>query len=115
MIAFNLIKPKLIEVCEGQRVRRLDLFGSATGSEFGPDSDVDVLVEFDDSVGDLFNRYFTLKEELEALFGRPVDVVTVESLSNPYFIEAVERSRVNVYSAERQETRVVLSQDSQTP
>ncbi|MBI1296412.1 hypothetical protein GC175_15775 [bacterium] len=106
MIAFNLIKPKLIEICEGLHVYRLDLFGSVTSSEFRPDSDVDVLVEFDPNVGDLFNRYFTLKEELESLFGRPVDVVTVESLSNPYFIEAVERSRVNVYSAERQETPI---------
>ncbi len=106
MIALDPIKPTLIEICEELHVHRLDLFGSATGSEFGPDSDIDVLVEFDHSVGDLFNRYFTLKEELESLFGRPVDVVTVESLANPYFIEAVERSRVNVYSAERQEAPV---------
>jgi len=51
-------------------------------------------------VARLFDRYFGLKESLEALYGRSVDLVTAGSLQNPYFIEAVNKSRRVVYAAE---------------
>lgn len=92
-----------MRLCQDLAVHRLDLFGSATTAEFGPTSDVDVLVEFDKSVGKLFDRYFSLKEGLEALFHRPVDVVMAGQLRNPYFRESVNRSQVNVYSAHDEE------------
>lgn len=47
----------------------------------------------------LFDRFFDLKESLEALYGRPADLVTVGSLQNPYFIEAVDKTRL-VHAAE---------------
>jgi len=47
----------------------------------------------------LFTRYFDLKEGLERIFGRFVDVVTEESIKNPYSRAGVERSRKNVYAA----------------
>lgn len=83
------------------RVRRLDVFGSAVGDSFDVDrSDVDVLVEFDsDRPGfDYFGTYFTLKEGLEDLLGRPVDVVSTMSIRNPYFCDEVMRTRELLYT-----------------
>ena len=80
---------------------RLELFGSAAGDAFDPQrSDLDFLVEFDADPSRLFDRYFGLKESLEALYGRRVDLVTEGSLRNRYFIEAVNQSRRLVYAAE---------------
>ena len=82
-------------LCRGLGIRRLDLFGSAVGGSFDPDSsDVDVLVEFDIRPGfDYFGTYFGLKEGLERILGSPVDVVSVTSIRNPYFRDQVMRTR----------------------
>ena len=86
-------------------VARLELFGSAAGDAFDPQrSDLDFLVEFDADPSRLFDRYFGLKESLEALYGRRVDLVTASSLRNRYFIEAVNQSRRLVYAAEDSQT-----------
>jgi len=106
MIDLRPIQPSLNLLCRDLAVQRLDLFGSATTTDFGPASDVDVLVEFDKSIGGLFDRYFSLKEGLEALFRRPVDVVMAGQFRNPYFRESVSRSRVNVYTAHDEEIPV---------
>jgi predicted nucleotidyltransferase len=88
-------------LCRRYGVSRLELFGSATTEEFDPErSDFDFLVEFDADSSRLFDRYFGLKESLEALYGRRVDLVTVASLRNPYFINAINKSRQLVYAAE---------------
>ncbi|WP_131746640.1 nucleotidyltransferase domain-containing protein [Frankia sp. Cppng1_Ct_nod] len=89
-------------LCRRLGIRRLDLFGSATSEAFDPDSsDVDVLVEFDtDRAGfDYYGSYFGLKEELERLLGRAVDVVSITSIRNPYFRDQVMRTRQLLYAA----------------
>ena len=64
-------------LCRRYGVTRLELFGSAATEAFDPErSDLDFLVEFDDDSYGLFDRYFGLKEALEALYGRPVDLVS---------------------------------------
>jgi len=98
MLDFEKIKPSVTALCQRLHVKRLDLFGSAAGETFSSDSDVDVLVEFDRRQGDLFNRYFELKEQLEALFGRSVDVVVDDAIRNPYFRAKVEQSRRVIYA-----------------
>ena len=100
----EVIEQKRTEIeslCRGLRIRRLDLFGSAVGDLFDPDtSDVDVLVEFDLQPGfDYFGTYFGLKEGLERILGRPVDVVSATSISNPYFRDRVMRTRETLYAA----------------
>ena len=88
-------------LCRRYRVRRLELFGSATTDAFDPQrSDLDFLVAFDANPPDLFSRYFGLKESLEALFGRDVDLVMIGAMQNPYFIESVNKTRQLVYAAE---------------
>ncbi len=87
------------EICRRHHVRQLDVFGSATGSDFDPErSDVDLIVRFDETrkfPGD----YFELKEELESVFGRPVDLLTTATVRNPYLRESIERSRQTLYAA----------------
>jgi predicted nucleotidyltransferase len=88
-------------LCRKLRVRRLDVFGSAVGESFDDESsDVDVLVEFETSPQfDYFGSYFALKECLESILERPVDVVSVSSIRNPYFREQVMRTRETLYAA----------------
>ncbi len=88
-------------LCRRVGVRRLDLFGSALGDRFDHDtSDIDVLVEFARGPGfDHFGAYFALKEGLEEIFGRPVDVVSATAIRNPYFRDGVMRSREPLYAA----------------
>ena len=91
----------IVDLCRRFEVRRLAVFGSATTDEFVPNqSDVDFLVEFDRS-GSLsrFDAYFGLKEGLEELLGRPVDLVAPSALDNPYFAESVEHTREELYAA----------------
>ena len=85
-------------ICRQYGVRKLDLFGSATTDEFGPESDVDVVADFDSETG-FFDRYFSLKESLEHLFNRPVDVVMEGAPRNPWFIATMQASRRAVYAA----------------
>lgn len=87
-------------LCRSLGVRRLDVFGSAVVGDFTEASDVDVLVEFDDaSQSGRFDTYFALKEGLERLLGRPVDIVVAAGLHNPYVRAEIMRSRENLYAA----------------
>lgn len=97
---FELDEDVIASVCRRFPVRRLSVFGSAVVGPFDPArSDVDFLVEFDNDATDLFDAYFDLKEELEQIVGRPVDLVMSNSLENPYFAASVERSRRDLYAA----------------
>jgi predicted nucleotidyltransferase len=91
----------LVRLCEQFGVTRLDVFGSATGGDFdAARSEVDFLVELDPPAGMArFDAYFGLKEALEALLGRSVDLVDPSALANPYIAEAVERTRESLYAA----------------
>jgi len=92
-------KPAIKKLCTRLGVKRLDIFGSAATDRFDEQSDVDVLVLFDPADGGLFDRYFDLKEGLESILKRKVDLVTEPSVKNPYFKQQIERTRTNVYAA----------------
>ena len=92
---------KVAELCRHFGVRRLDVFGSAAGDRFDPDrSDMDFLVEFDlpDPV-DHAKAYFGLLSTLTDLFSRDVDLVEIRAVTNPYFLESVNRDRRQIYAA----------------
>ena len=78
---------RLAEFCQRHRIRRLALFGSVLRDDFGPHSDVDVLVEFEPGVRTGF-RFFAIQDELSEIIGRPVDLNTPECLSK-YFRDRV--------------------------
>jgi uncharacterized protein len=94
-------KDKLRSLCRMHCVQRLALFGSATTPRFDPsESDLDFLVEFQPMPpGERAQHYFGLMEDLEALFGIKVDLVEKDPIRNPYFRQAVEESRVDLFDA----------------
>jgi len=94
-------RQEIEDLCRALSVRRLDLFGSAVDDSFDVESsDIDVLVEFDSKTGfNHFDAYFSLKEGLERLLGRPVDVVSATSIRNPYFKQRVLDTRELLYAA----------------
>ena len=87
-------------LCRSAGARRLDAFGSAVRADYdAATSDLDFLVEFDTiPPAQYANAYFVLKEGLEALFGRPVDLVTESNLANPYFRDRVCAEHRNIYA-----------------
>lgn len=89
------------DLCRRFHVRRLEVFGSALRSDFRPEeSDLDFLVEFGaESLKGYADDYFGLKEGLEALFGRPVDLVAASAIRNPYFRESIEAGKALLYAA----------------
>lgn len=100
---FNVIeqhRSEVADLCRRTGARRLDAFGSAVRADFDPiASDLDFLVELEDMPpADYAHAYFVLKEGLESLFGRPVDLVTGSSLANPYFRERLAGERQTVYA-----------------
>jgi predicted nucleotidyltransferase len=94
-------KAALVKLCEKYHVKALDVFGSAATSDFDDSkSDMDFLVEFDNTVkSNRFDTFFCLLDELKELFGRPVDLVEPGGLRNPYFIESVNKTRRRIYAA----------------
>ena len=94
-------RPRVAELCRRYRVQRLEAFGSATGGNFDPgSSDVDLLVEFLPlEPGTRADAYFGLLEDLQSLFGRPVDLVMTRAIGNRYFLEAIEPQREVLYAA----------------
>ncbi len=76
----DIPQDKIAEFCRRNHIRRLALFGSVLRDDFRPDSDVDVLVEFepDTHIG---LRFFALEQELSELLGRKVDLNTPGFLS----------------------------------
>ena len=85
--------------CRKWRVARFSLFGSVLREDFGPDSDVDVLVSFDpDSTWDLLDLV-DMRDELKALFGRNVDLVEEEGLHNPFRRSSILSTRQVIYAA----------------
>lgn len=95
-------RERIADLCRKYRVRVLELFGSAArGGDFDPaTSDFDFLVVYIDH-GDFrwFEQVTGLREELEALLGRKVDVVDLAGARNPYFIASALRHRERVYAA----------------
>jgi predicted nucleotidyltransferase len=91
--------PAIAALCRHYGVRRLDLFGSAAAGAFDPEtSDLDFVATFADThVPGYADRYLDFADALEALFGRPVDLLTENMIGGPYFRQAVEAARQPVY------------------
>ncbi len=83
----DIPKDKIAEFCRRNRIRWLALFGSVLRDDFGPGSDVDVLVEFEPGHTPGF-AFFGMEEDLSQLLGRKVDLNTPGFLS-PYFRQQV--------------------------
>lgn len=93
--------PQVAELCRSLGVRRLDAFGSVVRDDFNTEtSDLDFLVELQDVPAVVYGRvFFKLKEGLEDMFGRSVDLLTINSLVNPYLRKRVFEEKRAVYAA----------------
>ena len=88
----------LEQLCRRYNVQRLELFGSAaitkTESEI---RDLDFLVEFaNPKLSGYANAYFGLLESLQLLFNKPVDLVMISAVKNPYFLQSINRNRTTL-------------------
>jgi predicted nucleotidyltransferase len=87
-IALEIPQEKIAAFCRRHHIRRLALFGSVLRGDLGPDSDIDVLVEFDPNhIPGL--AFFAMQRELSQILGRDVDLNTPQFLS-PYFRQQVQ-------------------------
>ncbi len=89
-------------LCREYDVARLELFGSAATGAFDPArSDVDFIIEYPPNYefGLWLTRYFDLKDQLEALLGRSVDLVMVGAMRKRHFVESANESRRLLYAA----------------
>jgi uncharacterized protein len=93
----SLPKDRLDEFCRRNRIAKLALFGSVLRDDFQPDSDVDVLVEFEDGHVPGMIGLARMESELSALFGRKADLRTPQDLSR-YFRDEVVRSAAVQYA-----------------
>ncbi len=81
-MSIKIDKTKIAEICRRHHIRKLSLFGSVLREDFGPKSDVDVLVEYQPNQAIGF-EFFDIEKELSTLFGgHPIDLIT-EKYLNP--------------------------------
>jgi uncharacterized protein len=87
-------------LCRRYGVHSLEVFGSILRDDFdAARSDVDVLVEFEPQAAGSFSNFLDLKESLERLFGRPVDLVELRAIRNRRLRHYIEKSKAPVYVA----------------
>jgi len=96
MAQIDIPKEDIADFCRRNRIRRLALFGSVLHGDAKPDSDVDVLVEFEPGVR-VGLRFFDIQEELSDLIGRKVDLNTPNFLSR-YFRDQVLKEAEDLYA-----------------
>lgn len=90
---------KIADFCRRYRIRTFALFGSVLREDFRPDSDVDVLVEFEPAARHSLFDIVNMRDELAELFGRPVDLVEKSALRNPFRRHEILRTHQIIYAA----------------
>ena len=91
------IRKMALPACREFKVHRLDAFGSMARGVASPSSDVDLLVEFSEPDRRPAKRFFGLLHQLEDALGCEVDLLTADSLRNPYFKAHVLTERIPIY------------------
>ena len=89
---------KINELCSEYKVSELYVFGSVMTENFNKESDIDLLVDFDDM--DLFNyadNYFDFKFALENILNRKVDLLEKKAIKNPYLKKSIDSSKKLIY------------------
>jgi len=96
----DLKKGQLQQICKKYHVKELYLFGSAATYGFYEESDLDFIVKFDrQGFEGAFDQFIDFKQELEHIYGRPVDLYHLKKFRNTIFQKEVERSKELLYAA----------------
>jgi predicted nucleotidyltransferase len=93
---------RVAEFCQANGIARLAIFGSALREDFGPESDIDVMVSFNEDVHHTLFDMSRMEAELKEIFGREVDLVSqrgIESSSNHLRRKAILESAEPVYGS----------------
>jgi len=91
----SIQKEKVAEFCKRHHIQRLAIYGSALRSDFRPESDIDVLVDFAPGHTPGFFKLFEMEDELSTLFGgRKVDIRTPQDLSRYFRDKVIESAKV---------------------
>lgn len=86
------------KLCNSHNVKSLFVFGSASTDLYKDSSDIDLLISFNPmDFGDYADTYFELANQFELIFKKKVDLVTEKSLSNPYFIASINKTKIQIY------------------
>jgi len=95
----NLPKEKIAEFCRKWKITEFALFGSVLREDFGPDSDIDVLVTFQDDAPWSMWDLLDMRKELKDLVGRNVDIVEKDALRNPFRKQEILNNMEIMYAA----------------
>ncbi len=90
---------RIAAFCRRWQITELALFGSVLRDDFGPDSDVDVLVTFTSGAGFTFDNRVDMVDEISDLLGREVDLVDSRLIRNPFRRHSILTSREVIYAA----------------
>ncbi|MGY6523636.1 MAG: nucleotidyltransferase family protein [Mongoliitalea sp.] len=97
----NIQKQKInqiIELCKKNKVKTLFAFGSVTTNDFNDNSDIDLIVDFnEDDPFKYTDLYFSLKSKLEEILQRQIDLLEERAIKNRYFREELEKNKVMIY------------------
>lgn len=104
MLSFSSYQSSLAALCSRYGVVRLEAFGSVLTKEFSRASDIDMVVTFSERVvndhASYAATYFGLHDGLEALFGRRVDLLEEQALTNPYLRSSINQHKQSLFVAE---------------
>ena len=90
---------KIREYCKKYKVKELYAVGSVVSDRFSEDSDIDLLIKFDEiTVDEYTDNYFILHKLFRNIFNRKIDLITEKSLNNPFFIKSIEKSKQLLYA-----------------
>lgn len=94
-ISINIPREKVAEFCKKYHIRKLSLFGSVLRSDFRPDSDIDVLIEFEQGHSTGFFGLARMERELSEIFGgKKVDIRTTHELSRYFKDDVISQAAV---------------------
>jgi len=89
---------KIKQLCKQYKVKNLAVFGSILTTSFNKESDIDFIVDIDDSDPISYSdKYFELKFALENLLGRAIDLLEDRALKNPVVKNQIDRTKVSIY------------------
>jgi predicted nucleotidyltransferase len=90
---------KIRQACLEHNIEQLFFFGSVNTDKFNEQSDIDILVQFNDLIEppEYFNNYMDFKEKLESILGREVDIVENQAVRNPIFRRILDRDKQLIY------------------
>ena len=89
---------KIKTLCAKHKVNKLFVFGSVLKDTFTNESDIDFVVDFEKlDLSDYADNYFDLKDQLESIFNRPVDLLEEKGIRNPYLRKQIENEKNLIY------------------